>query len=111
MRKVSDEHDSPEGLSRCEVRAMGLGNVREVANGTGHGTPGDDEGRFVGLGDIGEKVSGKGMAEFGIIAEKVSEVMESGVRAAKRGTTFGRGTTSTFEMGEGGKTGFVQQQN
>jgi hypothetical protein len=83
---------------------MGLGVVREVANGTGHGTPGDDEGGFVGFRDIGQKVSGKGMAEFGIIAEKVSEVMGSGERVAKRGTTFGRGTTSTFEGGEGGKT-------
>jgi hypothetical protein len=51
---------------------MGLGVVREVANGTGHGTGGDDEGGFVGFGDIGQKVSGKGMAEIGIIAEKVS---------------------------------------
>jgi hypothetical protein len=88
---------------------MGLGVVKEVANGTGHGTPRDDEGGFVGLGDIGEKVSGKGMAEFGIIVEKVSEVMEIGVRANKRGTTFGRGTTSTIEGGEGRKTGFVGQ--
>lgn len=90
-----------------------LGVGRENVNGTGHGTPGDDGGGFIGfgdIGDIGQKVSDKQIAEFGIIAEKVSEVIGSGERVPKRGTTFGRGTTSTFEGREGGKTDFVRQQ-